>query len=117
MIAGINASKTFTKYISCVCKCKFDGRKCNSNQKWNNNKCRCKCKNIIYVKKITFGILLHVVANNGKYLASIIDDSVIMRDEIIDVEAKSFDEETKTNFTTNFTTGFITNFNEKKSNL
>ena len=20
--------------------CKFDGRKCNLNQKWNNNKCR-----------------------------------------------------------------------------
>ena len=26
----------------------------------------------IYVKKIIFGILLHVVAKNGKYLASII---------------------------------------------
>ena len=23
-------------YISCEWKCKFDGRKCNSNQKWNN---------------------------------------------------------------------------------
>ena len=26
-------------------KCKFDGRKCNSNQKWNNYKCWCECKN------------------------------------------------------------------------
>ena len=29
---------------------------------------------------------------NGKYLASLIDDSVIMSDEIIDAEAKSNDE-------------------------
>ena len=36
---------------------------------------------------------------NGKYLASIIDDSVITCDEIIDadMETKSHEEETKTN--------------------
>ena len=39
MITGINESKTLTKHISCECKCRFDGRKCNSNQWWNNNKC------------------------------------------------------------------------------
>ena len=35
----INESKTLAKHTSCECKCKFDGIKCNSNQKWNNNKC------------------------------------------------------------------------------
>ena len=44
IIKGINESKTLTKHISCECKCKFDGRKCNSNQKRNDNKCWCKCK-------------------------------------------------------------------------
>ena len=39
MITVINESKTLTKHISCKCKCKFDGRKCNSDQCWNNNKC------------------------------------------------------------------------------
>ena len=39
MVAGINESETLTKHISCKCKCKLDGRKCNSNQNWNNNKC------------------------------------------------------------------------------
>ena len=38
MITGINELKTLTKHISCKCKCKFDGRKCNSNQKRSNNK-------------------------------------------------------------------------------
>ena len=35
-------------------------------------------------------------SENFKYLASIIDNSVITCDEIIDAEAKSYDEETKT---------------------
>ena len=38
MITGINESKTFTKHISCERKCKFYYRKCNSSQKWNNDK-------------------------------------------------------------------------------
>ena len=41
----INESKTLTKHISCKYECKFDGRKCNSNQKRNNDKCRCESKN------------------------------------------------------------------------
>ena len=32
MMAGINESKTLTKYISCKCKSKLDGTKCDSNQ-------------------------------------------------------------------------------------
>ena len=44
MITGVNESKILTKHVSCQCKCKFDGRKCNSNQKWNNNKCWCERK-------------------------------------------------------------------------
>ena len=44
MITGINESKTLTKHISCECKCKFDERKCNSDQWWNNDKCKCECK-------------------------------------------------------------------------
>ena len=58
---GINELKTFAKHTWCERKCKFDGRKCN----W------CELR-----KHLT---------NNGKYLASIIDNSVIKCDEIIDV--------------------------------
>ena len=32
MVTGINESKTLTKHALCQCKCKFDGRKYNSNQ-------------------------------------------------------------------------------------
>ena len=41
MIAGMNDSKILTNYIFCECECKFDERKCNSNQKWNIDECRC----------------------------------------------------------------------------
>ena len=39
-----NESIILTKDISCECKCKFDGRKCNSDQCMNNDKCQCECK-------------------------------------------------------------------------
>ena len=44
----------------------------------------------MYVKKIMFGILLHVIGNceNRKYLAYIKDDSVMMCDKMIE----SYDE-------------------------
>ena len=45
MTTGINESKALTKPFSFKRKCKFDRTKCNSNQKWNNDKCLCKCKN------------------------------------------------------------------------
>ena len=38
MITGINESKWLKKDISCECKCKFDGRNCNLDQWWNNDK-------------------------------------------------------------------------------
>ena len=39
MIKGTNESKALIKHISCNCKCKFEGIKCNSNQKCNNDNC------------------------------------------------------------------------------
>ena len=60
MITGTNESKTLTKHISCECKFKFDGTKCNSNQWWNNDKCRFECKKHHICVKGFLGILLHV---------------------------------------------------------
>ena len=37
-ITRINESRISTKHLSCECKCRFDGRKCNSDQWWNNDK-------------------------------------------------------------------------------
>ena len=102
MITGINDSKTLTKHTSCKCNCKFDNRKCNLNQKWNNDRCRFKCKKHIYEKDYIWNPAT-CSCKNGKYIASIIDNSVITWDEIIDARV-----ETKT---------VTTNLDEKKYNL
>ena len=39
MITRINEFITLTNDTSCEFKCKFDGRKYNSDQWWNNDKC------------------------------------------------------------------------------
>ena len=61
MITGINDCKTLTKHKSCECKCKFVGRKCNSDQWWSNSRCRYDCKKRHVFENIIFGIMVHVV--------------------------------------------------------
>ena len=75
--------------MSCKCESKFDSKKCNSNQKWNSNKCQC------VRKKIMFGIPQQVAAKNGKYIGSIIGDPLIMCDEIIK-ETKKYSNKNQT---------------------
>ena len=109
MITGINEWRTLKMHISCKCKCKFDGKKCNSDQWWNNDKCQCDCKKChVHEKKLCLESR-YSSCENGKYLASIMDDSAIICDEFIyaDMEVKSYNQEK-----------FIsTNFNDKKSSL
>ena len=102
MITGINESKTLTKHISCACICKFDEAKCKSNQWWNIHKCPCECKKQYICEKDYALNPATCNCENGKYLASIIDDSIITCQEVI----KSNEEEIKT---------IPTNFNENKA--
>ena len=100
MITGINESKTISKHISRECKCKFNGTKCNLNQWWDNDKCRGECKKIHGCEKEYAWNPSECICENGKYLASIMDDSTIICEVI-----KSYEEEIKT---------IPTKFNEKK---
>ena len=86
-ITEINELKTLKKHILYESKCKFDGRKCNSKQNWNNNKGWCEYKNP--TKTLCVGKRLSLESCNmklwqSKYLASITEDSVITCDEIIE---------------------------------
>ena len=85
MITGINEFKILTKHVSCTCKCKFDGRKCTSNQKWKNDKCQCECKKHICEKDYIWNPSTSS-SKNYKYLTSIIDISLITCDEFIEEE-------------------------------
>ena len=81
MITGINESKTLTKNISC--ECRFDGRKCNSDRWWNNDKCLYECEKYYIWSPSTYS------SENGKCLGSILGNSVIMCDEITDADAEA----------------------------
>ena len=105
MITEISELKILTKHISCKCKCKFDGRKCNSDQKWNNDIYQYKCKTHHICEKVYIWNPATCSCENGKYLASTVDNSLTTCNEIIDAVAKSYNKETKT---------VTTNFNEKK---
>ena len=103
VITGINKSKKLTKHVSCKCEYKFDSRKCNSNQKWNNDKCGCECKNpkkhCVWAKDY----ICYMSMKNGEYVESIIDVSLILCDEIIDTTKTA---STKTALTKSTSTSF-----------
>ena len=61
MITGINESKTLTKNISSECKCKFDRRNVIQINGVITINVDVSVKNITYMKKIIFRIILHVV--------------------------------------------------------
>ena len=65
IITETNKSKTSTKHKSYKCKCRFDGRKCNSDQWWNNDKHDVSVKYVMYVKKIMVRIHLHGIVKIG----------------------------------------------------
>ena len=86
-----------TKHVSCECKYQFDRRKCNSNQWWNNDKSWCECKKQQVCEKDYIWNPSTCNYKNGKYLASIINDSAITCDEVIE----SYNEK-KTNYPNKF---------------
>ena len=98
MITGINEWKKLTKHVSWKCEYKFDSRKCNSNQKWNNDKCGCECKNpkkhCVWKKDY----ICYRSLKNGEYVESIIDVSLILCDEIIDTRKTALTKSTSTSF-------------------
>ena len=77
MIAGENESRISTKDISCECKCNFDEKnviQINSGIVINID---VNIKNVMYMKKDYIWNPAICSCENGKYLASIMNDSSI----------------------------------------
>ena len=36
-----------TRHETCKCKCRLDTSVCSNKQRWNNDKCRYECKELI----------------------------------------------------------------------
>ena len=84
MITGINKSKTLTMHISYECKCNLMAKNVFQVNGGITINVDGSVKNITYV-------------TNRKYLSSIMNDSAITFEEIIDTEVKWYDEETNFN--------------------
>ena len=68
MIIGIYEAKKLIKHISCHCKYKFSSTTCNSNQKWNNDKCQCECKKYLIYKNDYIRNPTTCICENSKYI-------------------------------------------------
>ena len=47
LMSRTNETRHIKWHETCKCICRLDGIICNSKQRWNENKCRCECKELI----------------------------------------------------------------------
>ena len=84
MVTNITEAKIMAEYfVNCYCKWKFNSKTFNSNQKWNNQKCHCECKNYHKCRKDYSWNPSTCTFEKSNYLESIGDTSVMDCDEII----------------------------------
>ena len=48
LVLGTNKTRRIEWHETCKCKCKFNGSICNNKQRWNDDKCRRECKELIH---------------------------------------------------------------------
>ena len=62
-----NETRHIKWHETCKCKCRVDASVCHNKQRWDNDKCRCECKELIDkgLESIIdiFGILVIVNVN------------------------------------------------------
>ena len=47
LMSRINETRHIKWHETCKCKCRLDASVCNNKRRWNNDKCRCECKELI----------------------------------------------------------------------
>ena len=60
LVLKTNKTRHIKLHEASKCKCRLDASVCNNKQQWNNDKCRCECKELLtkkYLIKDLFGIL------------------------------------------------------------
>ena len=56
LMSRTNETRHIKWHKTCKCRCRLDASICNNKQRWNDDKCRCECKEL-------FGILVIVSVN------------------------------------------------------
>ena len=47
LMSRTNETRYIKWFETCTCKCRLDPAHWNNKQRWNNDKCRCECKELI----------------------------------------------------------------------
>ena len=47
LVSGTNESRCVEWHETCKCKCRFNSSVFNNKQRWNDDKCRCECNELI----------------------------------------------------------------------
>ena len=47
LMSRTNETRHIEWHETCKCKCRLDASVCNNKQRWNKDKCRCECKELI----------------------------------------------------------------------
>ena len=47
LMSRTNETRHIEWHETCKCECRLDAIVCNDKQRWNNDKCRCECKELI----------------------------------------------------------------------
>ena len=66
LISRTNETRYAGRHKICRCKCRLDASVCNSKLRWNKDKYRCECKELIekvYVRNNLFGITVTAIVN------------------------------------------------------
>ena len=113
MLTNKDEVKTMPEQFSCDCKCKFNITTCNSNRKWNDRTCQCKCKLYLTCKNDFSWNPSTCLCENSKYLKSIAGTTVTECDEIIIVWDNLSTKNTNT-IATNVTSTASINWHNKK---
>ena len=105
--ARINETRKIVWHETCKCACRLTSAICNDRQEWNENKCRCKCKEYLVSKLVcdkgymwnpsTCSCECDRYCETGQYLdykncvcrKKIIDDLTEQCTSIVDIEIKN----------------------------
>ena len=63
LMSKTNEARHIKWHKTCKCKCTLDASVFNNKQRWNEDKCRCECKELIDKKMCDKGILVIVSVN------------------------------------------------------
>ena len=67
LMSRTNETRHVKWHESCKCKCRLDVSACNNKQHWNDDKCRCECKELIGKGICSIGLfgILAIVSVNA----------------------------------------------------